>query len=96
MEECNHLSGAKVNRETVSTINHRWVKIALVILLTTYVIGIALMASVPPVSRDALIHHLAVPKLYLQHGGMIELPDIPFSLLPHESRSVVPYPVDVR
>lgn len=71
-----------MNRETVSNINHRWVTIALVILLTTYVIGIALMASVPPVSRDALIHHLAVPKLYLQHGGMIELPDIPFSYYP--------------
>ena len=33
-------------------------------------------------SRDALTHHLAVPKLYLQHGGMVELPHIGFSYFP--------------
>ena len=36
----------------------------------------------PPVDRDALTHHLAVPKLYLQHGGMVEIPWIPFSYYP--------------
>jgi len=54
--------------------------IALTIVLV--VLGIALMASVPPVSRDALTHHLAIPKLYLAHGGLVELPDIPFSYYP--------------
>jgi hypothetical protein len=28
----------------------------------------------PPISRDALIHHLAVPKLWLTHGGFYEIP----------------------
>jgi len=28
----------------------------------------------PPISRDALIHHLAVPKLWLKHGGFYEMP----------------------
>ena len=28
----------------------------------------------PPISRDALIHHLAVPKLWLNHGGFYEIP----------------------
>jgi Dolichyl-phosphate-mannose-protein mannosyltransferase len=28
----------------------------------------------PPISRDALIHHLAVPKLWLKHGGIYEIP----------------------
>jgi Dolichyl-phosphate-mannose-protein mannosyltransferase len=28
----------------------------------------------PPLSRDALIHHLAVPKLWLKHGGIYEIP----------------------
>ena len=28
----------------------------------------------PPISRDALIHHLAVPKLWLAHGRIYELP----------------------
>ncbi len=40
------------------------------------------MASVPPVSRDALTHHLALPKLYLERGGFVELPNIPFSYYP--------------
>ncbi len=44
--------------------------------------SIILMSTVPPVSRDALTHHLAVPKLYVQHGKMIELPDITPSYYP--------------
>ena len=28
----------------------------------------------PPISRDALIHHLAVPKLWIKHGGVYEIP----------------------
>jgi len=28
----------------------------------------------PPISRDGLIHHLAVPKLWLKHGGIYEIP----------------------
>jgi len=43
---------------------------------------IALLAAVPPVDRDALTHHLFVPKLYLEHGGIHELPYIPFSYYP--------------
>jgi 4-amino-4-deoxy-L-arabinose transferase-like glycosyltransferase len=46
------------------------------------VIAIAILANVPPVSRDALTHHLCIPKLYLQHGGMYEIPDISFSYYP--------------
>ncbi|MBC2716666.1 MAG: glycosyltransferase family 39 protein [Desulfobacteraceae bacterium] len=42
----------------------------------------ALMAGVPPVSRDALIHHLAIPKLYLRHGSMFEIPNLAFSYYP--------------
>ena len=43
---------------------------------------IYILSFVPPVSRDALTHHLLVPKLYLQHGGMYEIPDIVFSYYP--------------
>lgn len=42
----------------------------------------ALAALTPPISRDALIHHLAVPKLFLQAGGMIEIPHASFSYYP--------------
>jgi hypothetical protein len=37
---------------------------------------------VPPVSTDALVHHLAVPKLYLKHGGIYEIPFMVFSYYP--------------
>ena len=50
------------------------------ILLLAICIGF--LATVPPVSRDALTHHLAIPKLYLQHGGIFELSHIPFSYYP--------------
>ena len=57
----------------------RWLLILLLILLT---ISIVLMASVPPFSRDALTHHLAVPKLYIAEGRMVEMPDIVPSYFP--------------
>ncbi len=38
-----------------------------------------LMALAPPTSRDAIIHHLAVPKLYLRAGGIVPLDFMPFS-----------------
>lgn len=36
----------------------------------------------PPVSRDALVHHLAVPKLWLKHGGIYELPWAEYAYYP--------------
>jgi len=47
------------------------------------VIGsIIILSSVPPTSRDALTHHLAVPKLYLKHGGIYEIPEFKYSYYP--------------
>lgn len=54
----------------------------LTISLTAVILAILIMGSVPPVSRDALTHHLAVPKRYLQAGEIRELPDIVFSYYP--------------
>jgi len=51
-------------------------------LIFAHVICIVFLSWVPPVSRDALTHHLAVPKLYIQMGGMVELPEIGFSYYP--------------
>jgi 4-amino-4-deoxy-L-arabinose transferase-like glycosyltransferase len=45
-------------------------------------ISIILMASVPPVSRDAQTHHLAMPKIWLEQGILSETPDIEFSYYP--------------
>lgn len=54
----------------------------LILLLAALVIATILLGSVPPVDRDALTHHLFVPKLWLQHGGIYEIPEIPFSYYP--------------
>ena len=58
------------------------IKITLVLLLVAVIGSIVVLSWVPPVSRDALTHHLAVPKLYLQQGGIYEIPSIPFSYYP--------------
>lgn len=50
--------------------------------LALIVLCLALLACTPPFSRDALIHHLQVPKLYLQHGGIYEIPELKFSYYP--------------
>ena len=36
----------------------------------------------PPISRDALIHHLTIPKLWLKHGGFYEIPWADFAYYP--------------
>ncbi len=50
--------------------------------LALAVLCIAVLACTPPFSRDALIHHLKVPLLYLQQGGIYELPTLDFSYYP--------------
>jgi len=53
--------------------------IGMIIIL---VLSISVLAWVPPVSRDALIHHLAIPKLWIEHGGIYEIPEFSFSYYP--------------
>ncbi len=60
----------------------KYFKILLVGLLLTLIISIIILSSVPPVSRDALTHHLAVPKLYLKHGSIYEIPGLRCSYYP--------------
>ncbi len=43
---------------------------------------IVVLNCTPPVSRDALTHHLAIPKLYLVYGGIYEIPALLFSYYP--------------
>ncbi|MGX9728507.1 MAG: ArnT family glycosyltransferase [Candidatus Electronema sp. VV] len=45
-------------------------------------LSLVLLACTPPFDRDGLIHHLQIPKLYLQHGGIYEIPDLVFSYYP--------------
>lgn len=68
----------KTNRRPVDF----YLKILLILFISTLVISVGFLGWVPPVSRDALTHHLAVPKLYLQHGGVYEIPTMEFSYYP--------------
>ena len=59
-----------------------YIKTILVICLAVLILSIIVLSLVPPVSRDALTHHLAVPKLYIKHGGIYEIPFMDFSYYP--------------
>lgn len=61
----------------------RWLTHTIMISFIVFiVICIGILAAVPPVSRDALTHHLAIPKLYLANGGIYEIPDAIASYFP--------------
>lgn len=62
--------------------NDQTLKIFCLLILSGLITAIVIMASVPPVSRDALTHHLAVPKIYVKNGGITELPHIIVSYYP--------------
>ena len=57
-------------------------KALLLTLLVVLVVSILILSWVPPVSKDALVHHLTVPKMYLRHGGIYEIPSMVFSYYP--------------
>jgi hypothetical protein len=48
-----------------------------VIFIVEIVLGL-----LPPISRDELTHHLAIPKLYAKAGRIIEVPIAPYSYYP--------------
>ena len=60
----------------------RFLTASLVAVIAALVLVVLLLCAVPPVDRDALTHHLAVPKLYLKYGGLVEIPWVPFSYFP--------------
>lgn len=62
--------------------NLHYIEASLICLLAILITSIVILSMVPPVSKDALVHHLAVPKLYLKHGGIYEIPFMGFSYYP--------------
>ncbi|MFT5728343.1 MAG: hypothetical protein ACI8PB_002496 [Desulforhopalus sp.] len=67
----------------VPTFNTSRLSLIILISLLILLIGaILILASVPPISRDALTHHLFIPKLYIQHGSIYEIPEIGHSYYP--------------
>lgn len=55
---------------------------AIVCILAVIFIVELILCQTPPTSRDALIHHLAIPKLWIRHGGWFETPWAEFSYFP--------------
>jgi len=47
---------------------------ALLFMLFSHIVIVGLLCATPPISRDALIYHLAIPKLWLKHGCIYETP----------------------
>ena len=47
-----------------------------------YLAPILILCATPPYTRDALVHHLAVPKIWLSSGGICEIPWAEYSYHP--------------
>ena len=62
--------------------SYQIVEIGVIGMIIILVLSIFVLAWVPPVSRDALIHHLAIPKLWIEHGSIYEMHDSSFSYYP--------------
>lgn len=63
------------------TVHHLLAAITGLAILILVVVELVLNLT-PPISRDALIHHLAIPKLWLRHGGFYDTPWSVFSYYP--------------
>lgn len=58
------------------------IHIIIVVSIFLFTSSIMILAYTPPTSRDALIHHLAIPKLWINHGGFYDLPFMTHSYYP--------------
>lgn len=75
-----------IGRTRINKMNQKNLgNIAAVLLCSIVLLFLAvefILNLTPPISRDALIHHLAVPKLWLKHGGFYEIPWADYSYYP--------------
>ena len=62
-------------------LNHLLITIISITILILLLIETILNLT-PPIARDALIHHLAIPKLWLKNGGFYEIKWADFSYYP--------------
>ena len=76
--------GNALNRPDVESSGgaERAICLVMACALAGILIAEVLLCLTPPVSRDALIHHLAIPKLWIRHGGFIETPWADYSYFP--------------
>lgn len=57
-------------------------RIVLILLIMAAVLWAVALDFLPPLEKDSLIHHLAIPKLWLQAGGLADTPWAHFSYYP--------------
>ncbi len=65
-----------------NTVMHRGLTAILGIAIFLILLSEFILNLTPPTARDALIHHLAIPKLWLKNGGFYEMPWADFSYFP--------------
>ncbi len=53
-----------------------------IMILAILVVLALILALAPPVKTDALVYHLAIPKAYLEHHGIVNLPNNMYSFFP--------------
>ncbi len=61
---------------------NRIIEFLLLAAIACFLIPLTFLSYVPPTARDALIHHLALPKLWLLHGKFFHIPWAEFSYYP--------------
>ncbi len=61
----------------------------LMLLPILFLVVLALSGALtPPIARDSLVYHLALPKLYLQHHQWVEIPENIYSFFPGLAESL--------
>jgi hypothetical protein len=66
----------------VSMLHKSWWRL-LLWLLILLVLGVEIVLGfLPPTARDELTHHLAIPRLYVKAGRILEVPFAPYSYYP--------------
>jgi len=68
--------------KNLSVKHEYFVKVILLSVIFLFILLEIVLALTPPVARDVLIHHLAIPKLWLIHGGFYEIPWRGFLIIP--------------
>ena len=53
-----------------------------ILILAILVVLALILALAPPLKTDALVYHLAIPKAYLEHHGIVNLPNNMYSFFP--------------
>ena len=59
-----------------------WVGRVIWVAILIFLVAEIVLGLLPPISRDELTHHLAIPRLYAEAGRIIEVPIAPYAYYP--------------